>query len=799
IAPEQTRLFEAHEENSDEEEEDEPQEELEEEGNDGLDDYPKTETIIPFEEPEIKEGYEEETKSFGVIDEKPSFDNTVDISAIGSYVRETEKEKEKEYKSRTFRVRLRKRPETAIPDLSVNENDEEEDDYSFLNDIFESKRRTYEKPVEEKHEEVFDEIGDAEEPTEIFISDGSLPTEEIERPHFAPVKEEESEPVTEKEESAVEDSYDVSAFYIKDDTEESTSRSNSRSEYVSRNQVEKIASDYSNGILKSKIKIITVALLAFVLLVLENALYIGVDIPKLLHISPSSAYVLLDLQVFIIACAISYADFYHGVVAIFKKKIVPESFAVCIALTTIVYNVTLCIAGMAYPPMYSFPAIFLVLFSLIAKHIELIGESETFRCVSSQGDKLVADVIPIENVSQSVKDSFVAKNKSLEVMRIKKVGFVDGYFERMSKKCNDYKQNGMLLLASFGFSLIMGVLSLILSPAPSFVSFFATFLASALFSVSLSTFFSHVWPVFVLERKAVSSECAIMGESSVNEYADVSLISFEDVEAFPTAKAKINGIKVFNEARPDEVFYYISSVFALIGGPLCGIFREAFAELGMSHNVKLTESSQNGITATVDGREFKIGKGAYMEKNGITLFYDSDDEIQLEKGNVSAMFVSEGGELLAKFYIEYNISTRFVANALKLKENGVLSVIRSYDPNIDERLIEKISSLDSSFVSVVKKDETQVYDYAQLRVNSGLVTGSISKEIIRMIFRCIRTKRVIEQGKTVKLITSLFGMLISLVSVILGIITWLPPLTMTLVSLLSLMPVLILGKTVSKD
>jgi hypothetical protein len=303
----------------------------------------------------------------------------------------------------------------------------------------------------------------------------------------------------------------------------------------------------------------------------------------------------------------------------------------------------------------------------------------------------------------------------------------------------------------------------------------------------------------VLERKAVSSECAIMGESSVNEYADVSLISFEDVEAFPTAKAKINGIKVFNEARPDEVFYYISSVFALIGGPLCGIFREAFAELGMSHNVKLTESSQNGITATVDGREFKIGKGAYMEKNGITLFYDSDDEIQLEKGNVSAMFVSEGGELLAKFYIEYNISTRFVANALKLKENGVLSVIRSYDPNIDERLIEKISSLDSSFVSVVKKDETQVYDYAQLRVNSGLVTGSISKEIIRMIFRCIRTKRVIEQGKTVKLITSLFGMLISLVSVILGIITWLPPLTMTLVSLLSLMPVLILGKTVSKD
>ncbi len=814
---EETVLFETYSEDKSAEDEEVKTEEPEEDDDDDatlffvaesashFGDNEKTEAIEFFEKPDVIDEeateFDEETKSFGIIDTKPDFDNTVDISALGSYEKNTE-EKEKEYKSRSFRIRLRERSASALSDFDSKVD--EDDDYSFLDDIFESKRKTVEKPVAEKKEEVFEELGDAEEPTEIFVSDGSDSTLELERPRFATVKEEEYKEAP--QETKDEEEYDVSAFFIKDEEEEKSEGVKSKGEYVSRNQVEKIASDYSNSLLKSKIKIITVAILAFILLVLENAFCIGMDIPKLLHISPSSAYALLDLQVFIIGCAIAYADFYHGIVAIIKKKIIPESFVACVSLTAIIYNIVLCIAGNEYPPMYSFPAIVLILFYLVARHIELVGEADTFECVSSQGDKLVADIIPIENVSQSVRNSFVAKKKELEVMRIKKVGFVDGYFERMSKKCNDYKLNKILLLASFGFSLLMGVIFLIvpskpsfISSEPSFVSFFSAFLASLLFSVGFSTFFSHIWPIFVLEKKAISSECAIMGESSVNEYADVSLISFEDVEAFPTAKAKINGIKVFNDARPDEVFYYLSSIFALIGGPLCGIFREAFAELGMSHNVKLTESSQNGLTATVDGREFHIGKGTYMEKNGITLFYDSDDEVQLEKGNVSAMFVSEGAELLAKFYIEYNISTRFVANALKLKENNILSVIRSYDPNIDERLVEKVSSLDSSFVSVVKKDETQIYDYAQLRVNSGLVTGSISKEIVKMVFRCIKTKRVIEKGKIVKVISTALGMLVSLISVMLGVINALPSLTMTLVSLLALMPVLILGKTVSKD
>lgn len=773
--------------------EDEPEDEIED-GFEEIKEFFKGRKTEATEEQKNEENEEEETKNFKAFPMEASVDNTVDISTILPIYYEKNSENDKSsHKSRAFRITLKKR---ALADggKSPYSEEKEESDYGFLESFFDAKRK--EAPEDEATKEItFEEMGDPEMPTEIFMSQNENGKKGFseEKPHFVHFESDTEESEEKENEENIE--IDVSEYHIQDEDESGKTHSTSKEEYVSRNQVEKITADYARDLLKSKIKIITAAFLALVLLVLENAIWFGVDLQKLLHISGSSVYAMLDLQIFIIISAIAYVEFYHGARGIFKKKIIPESFLCCIFLVTVIYNVALCIEGENYGFMYSFPSSFLILMCLISKHVELEGEAATFSSVCSQGDKLVADIIPESEVAQSVKDSFTGKDGKIGVMRIKKVGFVDGYFERISKKCHDYKLNSALLSASVAFSLVMGVAVMLLQKELSALKFLSALLSSLLLSTSVSVFFSHIWPVYVLEKKASDAGCAVIGESSINQYANVSVISFEDVEAFPTKKTRISGIKIFNDARPDEVFFYISSIFALVGGPLCGIFREAFAELGISDNVKLTEATQNGMTATVDGREFRIGKGAYMEKNGITLFYDSDDEKQLEKGNVSAMFVSEGDELRAKFYIEYNMSARFAKNASRLNDNNILSVIRSYDPNIDNHLVEKVSCLDNSFVTVVKKGENQIYDYAQLRVNSGLVTGTISKEIIRMVFNCIKTVRIIETGKKVKVITAAFGMLLALISVITNAILYLPSVTMVLISLLTLMPILILGRT----
>jgi hypothetical protein len=560
------------------------------------------------------------------------------------------------------------------------------------------------------------------------------------------------------------------------------------------NEISRIKAEYKKNMLVSRIKTISIAVVALFLLILENAALFHIPLARLLHIESSPAiYALIDLQLLVIAVALSYLEMFRGARSVAVKKITPESFCLVACAFALLCTLCLCVSN-RFGNMYGFAACIILLACHVGKYIELCGERDTYESYSSQGDKLVADVIKAQDVSDRLKQKY--DNLSPKVMRIKKVGYVNGFLDRTEKKGNDDKLNMILLVASLSFSLIMGVVAIIISKDASFLLFIGTVTSSLMFSVSFSAFFSHVLPVYILEKNATEKNCAIVGECSLDEYTSTDFVSFEDVEAFPTRKAKIKGIKIFGDDRPDDILYNMSGLFATVGGPLDGIFRVSVSDLGMPSDVKLLSVSSNGLRAVIEGREFLVGRGDYMERNGVTLFYDSDDELQIEHGNVSIMFLAEAGELRAKFYVEYNVSSRFLANVKRLKKNGIRSVIRSYDPNIDEKLFEKLSNVDLDTVTVVKKKPENVNDFAQLCVNSGLVTGESSKDIVRMIFACFEAKKAIRAGKIVKIATTVIGMLAALACTVIGVSF--PSVTMVLVSILLLVPLALAVKLIMK-
>lgn len=586
---------------------------------------------------------------------------------------------------------------------------------------------------------------------------------------------------------------DISEYSIHEFSYDGVEDSSNTTNYNYPNEVSRIKSEYKKSVRIEKIKIISIAILAFLLLLLENAIIVNVNVAQLLNIDSNPAmYALLDLQIFIIAAALSYYELFCGAKSIFDKKISAESFCVCATLFVVLFNIVICIAN-EYTSMYSFAAAMILLACHISKYIELCSQRDTFDSYSSQGDKLVAEVVKNQDIAYSLKERF-SKIETLKVMRIKKVGYVNGYLDRLSKKSNDTRLNTVILAACVSISLACGVMALIIRDF-SLVVFMSALVSTFVFSVAFSIFYSHVLPMYFVEKNAIKEHCAIVGEYSVGEYTGIDFVSFEDVEAFPTRKAKIKGIKIFGTDRPDDILYNMSGIFATVGGPLDGIFRVSVSDLGMSNDVKVLSVSSNGLRALVDGRELLVGKGDYMEKNGVTLFYDSDDEAQIEEGNVSIMFLAENGELSAKFYVEYNISSRFLANVKKLKSYGVRSVIRTYDPNIDEKLIEKLITLDDT-ISVVKKMPENVNDYAQLCIDSGLVTGESSRDIIKMIFSCFNAKKAIKASKIAMTVGIVIGMICAVSSVAMSLSF--PSVTMALVSILTLVPLIVISKFIIK-
>jgi hypothetical protein len=198
---------------------------------------------------------------------------------------------------------------------------------------------------------------------------------------------------------------------------------------------------------------------------------------------------------------------------------------------------------------------------------------------------------------------------------------------------------------------------------------------------------------------------------SAHEYSDAEAIAFEDVEAFSARNVRVQQIKLYGvDTALDRVLYQVAAAFSVVGGPLDGVFRSSTAELGLASDTALVRADDGGFAVAVDGHEITVGRGEYMIENGVKMYYDADDERQLAGGKVNIMYAADNGKLTAKFYIRYKMDEDFERDVELLHRKGIRAVLRTYDPNIREEMIEKISFVGRLGVRTVRKTAAQLGD-----------------------------------------------------------------------------------------
>ena len=78
------------------------------------------------------------------------------------------------------------------------------------------------------------------------------------------------------------------------------------------------------------------------------------------------------------------------------------------------------------------------------------------------------------------------------------------------------------------------------------------------------------------------------------EYANASVISFEDRELFPPDKVTMKDMKVYHNMRIDQIVEELAKLFSHIGGPLKEFFAQSVNDIFEEHNViKILESSES--------------------------------------------------------------------------------------------------------------------------------------------------------------------------------------------------------------
>ena len=375
-------------------------------------------------------------------------------------------------------------------------------------------------------------------------------------------------------------------------------------------------------------------------------------------------------------------------------------------------------------------------------------EERTFLLLCSSGDKLAAESIPAFCATEEVA---VLGRRIREVVRIKKVGFVTGYFARMKQRREGSRAHTVFTLASLFAIVLTTILYAVFGggTAADTLSLAAWLTAPLSAAVLLS---ARRVPYHHLVELAGERGTAVLGDVSAEEYGSVDAIAFEDVEAFRNRGVELRGIKLYGEDQDvlPTVLGYLSSIFAVLGGPLDTVF--SAADVPPSNDVVLLSTAQEGLDAAVDGVRVTLGKWGHFRPEQIAHLYDKNDAYKEDCGETSILYVAVEGRILAKIYLCYTMNAGFEDNVRRLQKNGVHTLVRSYDPSVTDRLLSLTAHATDLRIRAVRKTPDQLHDFAETRVDSGLVTSRGSLDLLYSLFLCQNYRKAVRRMRVCRLV-----------------------------------------------
>jgi len=517
-----------------------------------------------------------------------------------------------------------------------------------------------------------------------------------------------------------------------------------RPEFVDNSQIPKIQKEYKAKLVSLWIRlglctVFTVLLMAFENIEVFAKLFTGtakqfggVFDPAVYPV----VYAMVSLQLMLLACLCAYEEIIAGIKYLLRGIPKPESMTGVMMFAGIIYSAVIARITIQAdePVMFNFTVAFAALMTIIAAIYNTKREMLCFKVVSSPKDKHIVCRIPDEQ-SQCETDAFADDGDVCDVMKIEKAEFIDGFFTRL------YTPDGTV---NVFMSCIMGIMA---AAAVLFGVFAAVrgntavevariVCVSLMMLAPLPVYLSFSYPFYRANLAAKEYDSAIVGEASLEEYSNASVVTFDDKNVFPSYSVRIQNLRIFNNARIDRVLYYAASVFAHAGGPLQDVFEVATLELGHSDNVKIYDTEAGFLAAEVDGVNIIFGSGTALTRRGLEITREqAEDDVDLSD-EMSIMYMFREDKLVCKMYIQYGMDSDIEMILSQFQNTGLYVCVRTFDPNIDERMIARKVRMKRMPLKVVRYASMEEVGAYEEKVDSGLVTCGSPKSLLQVISYC---------------------------------------------------------------
>lgn len=476
--------------------------------------------------------------------------------------------------------------------------------------------------------------------------------------------------------------------------------------------------------------------------------------------------IMLSLQLLVLSAALSWRQILDGLrdaITFAPSGASLPSFAV---LMTICYDIVMAlIAPNTGLQLYNFPAALCLFFLVLNDYFNLSREIRAFHTIATKAPKYAVSTAEINSESSPEKemmDIFAGNDEQPQekVLDARKVGFVENYFRRSNIYSRKDRRLNLVIFPFLALAIALGIVSFVTNK--SGVTAFNISILTILIGMPISMLFNRSYPMYGAAKVAFEKDAAIIGEESVEEYADASAVTFHDSEVFPVEATITRGIKLYDNNAIYYVLYHLTSLYSKIGGPLKTRLEQATAEMGHSEDVQIVRIAEKGVEAVVDGKVHVLaGQAEFMSENQIPVGNDPDDEKMSQEG-CSTLYLVLDGVLSAKLYVQYDIDHTFEDVIATLASEKMEAVIYTCDPNIDGDLLAARLGDEDFAARIVKCSSPEENEAYTESAEGGVVARHSLLSLASALTLCNKIRRVRKTSKTV----STVSMVISIIMMI---------------------------------
>lgn len=542
-----------------------------------------------------------------------------------------------------------------------------------------------------------------------------------------------------------------------------------KNDYHSFEQNKSIFAAYRRKYNSVRIRSVVCGVIALVLFVIENMGIFGLGLPSFM--STAAGYATVEWALLFVCAILVCENLISAAKKLCKFEFIPDTVMLIAFALTILTSAAALFSESDDIKMFNFPFAICVFLSLVGSVISIRKEILTFRTISSLKNKRAVIVMPNGRYSPEIKEFADDIAEGEKVYCTVNTEFVDGYLSRKKETPRSYGKLKILLLAVLAVSIICGILSATVSEAGVYGSFANTYV-TFLISAPLAVFLSRQLPMYGSAIRAYSNGSAIIGDAAPEMIDDMSVLAFTDNDAFKNGDVRIKSVKVVGNNKIENIIYYASAVCTLAGGPLAKVLNQATLDYVKPKKAEILALSDIGIEADIDGKRIVLGMPQYMGEDSVKTLFQKNDDRWAGDTNKRILYLACDGVIMAKFYVEYNVSADFLYIVKSLAEEGISVSIRSNDPCIDSGIFHKARSADGECSVKVIKGMKDISKKERVKAKSTIVvsTGSV-KGLVRSLLICKKINKANKINFILKSVAAFIGAVIMCALIFTGFYT----------------------------